>query len=66
MASVIPIRPIKTKADYYATLHRIDELMAAKANTPEGDELDMLATLVDAYESEHFPMDAPDPIAAIE
>jgi len=47
-------------------LERIDELMSAKANTPEGDELDVLATLVDAYESEHFPIDAPDPISAIE
>jgi HTH-type transcriptional regulator/antitoxin HigA len=65
-SSVIQIRPIHSEADYDAALQRIDELMSAKANTPEGDELDVLATLVDAYESEHFPIDAPDPIAAIE
>ncbi len=65
-SSVIQIRPIRTEADYDAALERIDELMSAKANTPEGDELDVLATLVDAYESEHFPMEAPDPITAIE
>ncbi len=40
--------------------------MSAVPGTPEGDELDVLATLVDAYESKHYPMDAPDPIAAIE
>jgi HTH-type transcriptional regulator / antitoxin HigA len=65
-SSVIQVRPIHSEADYDAALQRIDELMGAKANTPEGDELDVLATLVEAYESEHFPLDAPDPIAAIE
>jgi len=65
-SSVIQVRPIHTEPDYDAALHRIDELMSAEANTPEGDELDILATLVDAYESEHFPMDAHDPITAIE
>ena len=65
-SSVIKVRPIRTEADHDAALHRIDELMSAELNTPEGDELDVLATLVDAYESEHFPMDAPDPITAIE
>ena len=65
-SSVIQVRPVRTEADYDAALQRIDELMSAKANTPEGDELDVLATLVDAYESERFPMDAPDPITAIE
>jgi len=47
-------------------LARIDELMGAKFGTPEGDELDILATLVDAYEEKHFPMDAPDPVSAIQ
>ncbi len=60
------VGPIKTKADYDRALARIDELMSAKLGTPEGDELDALATLLDAYESEHFPMDAPDPLANIE
>lgn len=65
-SNVIQVRPIRTKADYDAALHRIDELMSAKAGTPEGDELDVLATLVDAYEEKHFPMDAPDPVTAIQ
>ena len=64
--SVIQIRPIRTEDDYDGALHRIDQLMSAEANTPEGDELDVLATLVDAYEEKHFPMDAPDPVAAIQ
>jgi HTH-type transcriptional regulator/antitoxin HigA len=49
-----------------AAIKRIEKLMGAKPGSMEGDELDMLATLVDAYEEKHFPMDAPDPIAAIE
>lgn len=62
----IQIRPIRTEQDHDEALARIDELMSAKAGTPEGDELDVLATLVDAYESKHFPMDAPDPVTAIQ
>jgi HTH-type transcriptional regulator/antitoxin HigA len=60
------VRPIRTEEDHDAALERIDALMSAKAGTPEGDELDILVTLVDAYEAEHFPIDAPDPIAAIQ
>jgi HTH-type transcriptional regulator/antitoxin HigA len=59
------IRPIKTEDDYNATLRRIDELMDAEPGTEEGEELDILATLVEAYESDHFPIDAPDPVEAI-
>ena len=59
------IKPIKTAKDYRAVLREIDGLMLAKANTPEGDRLDVLATLIDAYETEHYPMDPPDPIEAI-
>jgi HTH-type transcriptional regulator/antitoxin HigA len=59
------IKPIKTKADYRRTLKSIEGLMGAKANTPEGDQLDVLATLVEAYERTHFPMDLPDAVAAI-
>ena len=59
------IRPIKTEDDYNATLHRIDELMDAEPGTNEGEELDILATLVDAYELAHFPIDSPDPVEAI-
>jgi HTH-type transcriptional regulator/antitoxin HigA len=62
----ITVRPIRSEADYDAALERIDALMGAKFGTPEGDELDVLATLVDAYEEKRFPMDAPDPITAIQ
>jgi HTH-type transcriptional regulator / antitoxin HigA len=62
----IQVQPIRTEQDHDRALARIDELMSAKFETPEGDELDILATLVDAYETKHFPMDAPDPVVAIE
>lgn len=60
------IRPIKTKRDHANALKRIEQLMAAKANSPEGDELDVLVTLVEAFEARHYAIDAPDPIAAIQ
>ncbi len=60
------IRPIKTKKDHANALKRIEQLMSAKANSPEGDELDVLVTLVEAYEAKHYTIDAPDPIAAIQ
>jgi HTH-type transcriptional regulator/antitoxin HigA len=56
------IRPIRTEADHHAALARIGELMGAKVNSPEGDELDILATLVEAYEQKHFAIEAPDPV----
>ncbi|GLR25722.1 helix-turn-helix domain-containing protein [Limnobacter litoralis] len=59
------IRPIKTEADYEATLKEIEGLMVAEAGSPEGDRLDVLVTLVEAYEREHYPMDFPDPVEAI-
>jgi len=59
------IKPIKTEADYEAALERIGRLMNAQLGTPEGDELDVLATLVEHYESQRHPMDAPNPIEAI-
>jgi HTH-type transcriptional regulator / antitoxin HigA len=59
------IKPIKTKADYRATLKEVESLMMAKADTPEGDKLDILVTLVEAYERAHFPMDLPDAVEAI-
>jgi HTH-type transcriptional regulator/antitoxin HigA len=59
------IKPIRTRKDYEAALKAIEQLMAAKRNTPEGDRLDVLATLVEAYEARHFPLDLPDPVAAI-
>ena len=59
------IRPIRTKRDYEAVLKEAERLWGAKAGSPEGDRLDVLATLIDAYEAEHYPMDPPDPIEAI-
>ena len=59
------LKPIRTEADHKAALAEIEGLWGAKSGTPEGDLLDILATLVDAYENEHHPIDPPDPIAAI-
>ena len=59
------IKPIKTDADYQQSLNEIEGLMMAKENTPEGEKLDVLVTLVEAYEAKHFPLDLPDPVAAI-
>jgi HTH-type transcriptional regulator/antitoxin HigA len=59
------IRPIRNISDHESALKRIEALMSSRQDTTEGDELDVLATLVDAYEKEHFPIDAPDPIEAI-
>lgn len=59
------IKPVKTKKDYEATLRAIELLMGAKRDSPEGDRLDILVTLVQAYEAKHFPLDLPDPVAAI-
>src|SRR6478735_8251345 len=59
------IRPIRTKRDYDGALKEVERLWGAKSGTPEGDRLDVLATLIDAYEAEHDPMDPPDPIEAI-
>jgi len=56
---------IRTPEDYSAALRWIESLMDAQPGTPEGDELDLWATLVDSYERERFPIDLPDPIAAI-
>lgn len=59
------IQPIKTEADHARTLARIGELMSVEPDTPEADELDILATLVGAYEQKHFPIDLADPVEAI-
>ncbi len=59
------IKPIKTEADHAAALHEIERLWGAEERTSEGDRLEVLTTLVEAYEQAHFPMDAPDPIEAI-
>ena len=59
------IRPIKTDADHTAALREIERLWGAPERTAEGDRLEVLTTLVEAYEQSRFPMDAPDPIEAI-
>jgi HTH-type transcriptional regulator / antitoxin HigA len=59
------IHPIKTEVDYAQALTRLDELMGAEFDSPEGDELDVLATLIEAYELRCHPIEAPDPVAAI-
>ncbi|MGB3612666.1 MAG: transcriptional regulator [Elainellaceae cyanobacterium] len=59
------IRPIKTETDYRTTLKDIESLMLAEKDTPEGDRLDILVTLVEAYERTHYPIDFPDPVEAI-
>jgi HTH-type transcriptional regulator/antitoxin HigA len=59
------IKPIKTEVDYRATLKEIESLMMAEADTPEGDHLDVLVTLVEAYERKHYALDLPDPVEAI-
>ena len=60
------IKPIKCEADYEAALTAIDGLMGVAPDTPEGDELDVLVTLVEAYEAGRWPIEAPDPISVIE
>ncbi|HUO10148.1 MAG TPA: transcriptional regulator [Phycisphaerae bacterium] len=60
------LKPVKNERDYQRALKEIEGLMDARANTPEGDRLDVLATLVDAWEAKHHAIEAPDPVAAIE
>jgi HTH-type transcriptional regulator / antitoxin HigA len=59
------LKPIRSEADYDKALIEAERLWGAKNGTPDGDRLDVLATLIDAYEAEHYPMDPPDPVAAI-
>jgi HTH-type transcriptional regulator/antitoxin HigA len=60
-----PIRPIRSVADRRAALAKIERLMDARKGTPAGDRLDVLATLVEAWEARHVPIGAPDRIAAV-
>jgi HTH-type transcriptional regulator/antitoxin HigA len=59
------LKPIRTEADHDAAVVEVARLWGAKSGSPEGDRLDVLATLIDAYEAQHIPMDPPDPIEAI-
>jgi HTH-type transcriptional regulator / antitoxin HigA len=60
------IRPIRTDADHDAALLEVERLWGAKLGTPDGDRLDVLATLIAAFEDHRWPMDVPDPVSAIE
>ena len=60
------IKPIKTENDYNDSIKRIDELWGSTIDTPNGDEFDLLVTLVEAWEMKHYPIAPPDPIDAIE
>lgn len=59
------IKPIKSEDDYDAALAEVEALWGAKADTPEGDKLDVLITLIEAYEAKHYPIAPPDPVEAI-
>jgi HTH-type transcriptional regulator/antitoxin HigA len=59
------IKPIKAKRGYRRALKEIEGLMHAKRNTPQGDRLEVLVALVEAWETKHYPLDLPDPIEAI-
>ncbi len=60
------VKPIRTPSDYEESLAEVGRLWGSKAGTPDGDRLDVLVTLIDRYETEHFPIDVPDPVDAIE
>jgi HTH-type transcriptional regulator/antitoxin HigA len=62
---VTEIKPIRSEADYAEALSEVERLWGAPSGTLDGDRLDVLATLMDAYEDEHHPIDPPDPIEAI-
>ena len=59
------VKPIKTEDDYDAALAEIDRLMGSPIDSPEGDKLEVLVTLVEAYEAVHWSIEAPDPVSAI-
>lgn len=59
------LKPIRSEADYNAALEEVERLWGAKSGTPEGDRLDVLATLIEVYEAKHYPMEPPDPVEAI-
>jgi HTH-type transcriptional regulator/antitoxin HigA len=58
------IRPIKSESDYGTAMRRIESVWGAAPGTAEGDELEILVTLVEAYERQHYPIDLPDPVEA--
>lgn len=60
------LKPIRTESDHDAAMAEVERLWGAENGTPDGDRLDLLVTLIDAYEGRTFPIDAPDPIEAIQ
>lgn len=61
------IKPIRTEADYEAALKEVERLMDSQPGTPEGDQMDVLVTLIEAYEAKHFPIPYPDdPVEVLE
>ena len=61
------IKPIRSEADYQSALREIERLMDSQPGTPEGDRMDVLATLIEAYEARHFPIPEPDdPVEVLE
>ena len=60
----IDVKPIRSAADHRAAMAEVKRLWGCKGGTPDGDRLDVLATLIDAYEAQHEPIDRPDPIAS--
>jgi HTH-type transcriptional regulator / antitoxin HigA len=61
----VEVTPIRSEADYQAASAEAERLWGSPLGTPEGDRLDLLATLIDAYEAERHPIDPPDPIDAV-
>ena len=59
---IMKIKPIKTEQDYQVALKEIASLMAAEPDSPDGEKLDVMVTLVEDYEDKHFPLDLPDPV----
>ena len=59
------VKPIRSAEDHEAAMAEVERLWGSKSGTPDGDRLDVLATLIDACEADHFPMDPPDPVDAI-
>ena len=63
--TIMNIKPIKTKKDYQNALNRLEVIFDAPANSPLGDEAEILSLLIEHYENEHYIIEAPDPIVAI-
>lgn len=62
---MMDIKPIRNEVDYRAALLEVEQLMLAQPDTPEGEKLDVMVTLLEAYEAKHFRMELPDPVEAI-